>query len=58
MSGCAREQVLFGGRLSPGPGNFVERAMLRKTPEDKRDARDFDAVAAWARSIASWLRHA
>lgn len=44
--------------MSPEPGNFVERAMLRKTPEDKRDARDFDAVAAWARSIASWLRHA
>jgi hypothetical protein len=32
--------------------------MLKKTPEDKRDARDFGAVAAWARSIASELRHA
>jgi menaquinone-dependent protoporphyrinogen oxidase len=54
----ARDQVVFGGRVPPEPGNFVERAMLKKTPEDKRDARDFGAVAAWARSIASELRHA
>ena len=48
----ARDQVVFGGRVPPDPGNFMERAMLKKTPEDKRDARDFEAIESWARGIA------
>jgi menaquinone-dependent protoporphyrinogen oxidase len=52
----ARDQVVFGGRIPPEPGNFMERSMLKKTPEDKRDARDFEAIAAWARRIAEELR--
>jgi menaquinone-dependent protoporphyrinogen oxidase len=52
----ARDQVVFGGRVPPEPSNFMERSMLRKTPEDKRDARDFEAIAAWARGIADELR--
>jgi menaquinone-dependent protoporphyrinogen oxidase len=52
----ARDQVVFGGRVPPDPGNFMERSMLKRTPEDKRDARDFDAIADWARGIAAALR--
>lgn len=52
---AARDQVVFGGRLPSDPRNFMERSMLRNTPEDKRDARDFEAIAAWARRIAAEL---
>ena len=52
----ARDQVVFGGRVPPDPGNFMERGMLKNTPEDKRDARDFDAIGAWAAGIAEQLR--
>jgi menaquinone-dependent protoporphyrinogen oxidase len=51
----ARDQVVFGGRLPPQATNFMERAMLKNTPEDKRDARDFEAVVRWARQIGSQL---
>ena len=52
----ARDQVVFGGRIPPEPTNFMERSMLKNTPEDKRDARDFEAISAWARGIAEELR--
>jgi menaquinone-dependent protoporphyrinogen oxidase len=48
----AREHVMFGGRVPPDPGNFVERAMLKNTPPDQRDARDWPAIEAWARGVA------
>ena len=48
--------VLFGGRVPLQPKNLVERAMLRNTPEDKRDARDWDAIEAWAAGIAVALQ--
>lgn len=51
----AREHVVFGGRVPLEPTNFVERAMARDTPEDKRDLRDWDEIAAWARRIAAEL---
>jgi|tagenome__1003787_1003787.scaffolds.fasta_scaffold20850101_3 menaquinone-dependent protoporphyrinogen oxidase len=50
---AAPSHVLFGGRVSLQPKNMVERAMLRNTPEDKRDARDWDAIEAWAAEIAA-----
>ena len=34
------------------PGNFVERAMLKNTPPERRDARDWPAIEAWARGVA------
>ena len=49
----AREHVMFGGRVPPDPGNFVERAMLKNTPPGRRDARDWPAIEAWARGVAS-----
>jgi menaquinone-dependent protoporphyrinogen oxidase len=48
----AREHVIFGGRVPPEPGNFVERTMLKNTPPEKRDARDWPAIEAWARGVA------
>lgn len=48
----ARDHVTFHGRLPDKPGNFVERSMVSATPEDKRDARDWPAIRAWAHSIA------
>jgi menaquinone-dependent protoporphyrinogen oxidase len=49
----AREHVMFGGRVPQDPANFVERAMLKNTPPDKRDARDWEAIEAWARGVAA-----
>jgi len=48
-----RDHVIFGGRVPQDPGNFVERAMLRDTPPEVQDRRDFDAIRAWARQIAA-----
>lgn len=47
----ARDQAVFGGRVPPDPANFMERRMLRDTPEDKRDARNFEAIGAWAHEV-------
>jgi menaquinone-dependent protoporphyrinogen oxidase len=49
----AREHVMFGGRMPTDPGNFVERAMLKNTPPERRDARDWPAIEEWARGVAS-----
>ncbi len=51
----ARDQVVFGGRLPSHPRNFMERAMLKNVPEDKRDRRDFGVIGAWAHGIADQL---
>jgi menaquinone-dependent protoporphyrinogen oxidase len=46
-----REHVVFGGRLPLEPSNLVESAMVRSSPPDARDLRDWDAIRAWARTI-------
>jgi len=48
----AREHVMLGGRVPSEPSNFVERAIVKKTPPEERDARDWPAIEAWARSVA------
>ncbi len=48
----ARDHVVFGGRVPADPGNFVERAMTRNTPEEFADLRDWEEIRAWARAIA------
>jgi menaquinone-dependent protoporphyrinogen oxidase len=47
-----RDHIIFGGRVPQDPGNLIERAMLRNTPPDQRDRRDFDAIRSWAREVA------
>ena len=49
----AREHVMFGGRVPTDPRNFVERAMVKNTPPERRDARDWPAIEEWARGVAS-----
>jgi menaquinone-dependent protoporphyrinogen oxidase len=51
----AREHVMFGGRVPADPGNFIERAMAKNTPAERRDARDWPAIEAWARDVAEQL---
>ena len=51
----ARECVTFGGRLPLSPSNFMERSMLKNTPPEKRDARDWGAIRDWADSITETL---
>ena len=51
----ARGHVIFGGRLPMEPHSFIERAMVAKTPPELRDARDWDAIESWARSVADQL---
>jgi menaquinone-dependent protoporphyrinogen oxidase len=48
-----RDHVIFGGRVPQHPGNFVERAMLKDTPRELQDRRNFDEIRAWARQIAA-----
>jgi menaquinone-dependent protoporphyrinogen oxidase len=47
-----RDHVVFGGRLPVEPKGFVQKAMVRDTPEEARDIRDFDAIRKWAAGIA------
>ncbi|TDN91442.1 flavodoxin domain-containing protein [Microbacterium sp. BK668] len=50
-----REHVVFGGRLPEHPGNFVESAMVRNTPPDERDNRDWDRIREWTQGVATAL---
>jgi menaquinone-dependent protoporphyrinogen oxidase len=52
----ARDHAIFGGRLPLEPGNFIEKAMVRDTPPEQRDLRDWDEIGAWADSIGTALR--
>ena len=52
----ARDHVIFGGRLPLEPGNFMERAMVRDTPPEHRDLRDWDEIRGWADRIGAELR--
>lgn len=48
-----QDHVVFGGRVPQAPRNFVERAMLKSTPADQQDRRDFVEIRRWAAAIAS-----
>lgn len=50
-----REHVVFGGRLPEDPHGFIESAMVRNTPAESRDARDWGRIRAWASTIAEAL---
>lgn len=51
----ARGHVVFGGRLPAEPHTFVERAMVRNTPPQYRDRRDWDEIRDWAEGVAAQL---
>ncbi|MBM7505427.1 flavodoxin domain-containing protein [Agromyces aurantiacus] len=50
-----REHVVFGGRLPEEPDGFIEKAMVRNTPEQFQDRRDWDEIRGWADRIADQL---
>ncbi len=54
----AREHVVFGGRVPQQPHNFMERSMVRNTPPEFADRRDWEEIADWAASIARSLEAA
>jgi menaquinone-dependent protoporphyrinogen oxidase len=58
LNARCREHVLFGGRAAVEPSNPMERAMVKGTPPDKRDRRDWPAIDAWAVGIADALQPA
>jgi menaquinone-dependent protoporphyrinogen oxidase len=51
----ARDHVAFGGRLPDEPGGLMERAMVKGTPEEFRDRRDWDRIREWGEEVASEL---
>jgi menaquinone-dependent protoporphyrinogen oxidase len=52
---CAQGHATFGGRLGPDAPGFIAGAMAKKMAGDYRD---FDAIRAWAGTIAPALRRA
>ncbi|WP_141933006.1 flavodoxin domain-containing protein [Microbacterium sp. SLBN-146] len=50
-----RGHVVFGGRLPLEPHGFVEAAMVRNTPGENHDARDWAQIRAWATTVAEEL---
>ncbi|MEZ5075972.1 MAG: flavodoxin domain-containing protein [Solirubrobacterales bacterium] len=48
----ARGHVVFGGAMPKEPQGFVEKAMVRSTPEELRDRRDWDEIRTWAEGVA------
>ncbi len=51
----AREHVVFGGRVPVDPRNFIERVMVKNTPAEFADRRNWEEIAAWAARIAAQL---
>jgi menaquinone-dependent protoporphyrinogen oxidase len=50
----ARDHMVFGGKVDEDRG-FIRKKMAQNMPEEARDRRDWDAIAAWAAEIASAL---
>jgi menaquinone-dependent protoporphyrinogen oxidase len=57
-SAGVRGHVVFGGRLPTDPHGFVENAMVKNTPVELQDARDWTAIRAWADEVAQQLQPA
>jgi menaquinone-dependent protoporphyrinogen oxidase len=53
-----RDHVVFGGRLPLEPSGFIEKAMVRDTPAEFADLRDWEQIRAWASGIAAAVRGA
>lgn len=57
-SAGVRGHMVFAGRVPPDPEGFVEKSMLKNTPEQFRDLRDWDAIRRWADEVADQLQQA
>lgn len=51
----ARGHVVFGGAMPRDPQGFIEKSMVRNTPEQYRDRRDWAEIRAWADGVAAEL---
>jgi menaquinone-dependent protoporphyrinogen oxidase len=52
----ARDHTVFGGRLPVEPAGFLEKAMVRDTPPEVADLRDWEQIRGWAAGIAAALQ--
>ncbi|HUA49881.1 MAG TPA: hypothetical protein VMA77_31910, partial [Solirubrobacteraceae bacterium] len=50
----AHEHAVFGGMVAEDAG-LIRKKMARRIPPELRDRRDWDAIDAWAQSIAAVL---
>ncbi|MFW0792198.1 flavodoxin domain-containing protein [Gordonia sp. CPCC 205515] len=53
-----RGHTVFGGRIPTDPHGFVEKSMAKNTPEELRDARNWDVIRQWADGVAAELTSA
>jgi menaquinone-dependent protoporphyrinogen oxidase len=53
-----RDVVVFHGAIDKGDLNFIERFMIKNVKAPIGDFRDWDAITAWATSIADALKAA
>lgn len=51
-----RDVTVFHGAMDPNRLNFIEKWMIKQVNAPTGDFRDWDAVAAWATSIAEALK--
>jgi menaquinone-dependent protoporphyrinogen oxidase len=51
----AREHVVFGGRLPSTPHGPLEHALVKRTPKQYRDRREWAEIREWAARIAEAL---
>jgi len=49
----AKDHVIFGGRLPVEPSSFIEKAMVKNTPPEQRDLRDWQQIRSWAARIGA-----
>jgi len=54
----AREHVVFGGRLPVNPRGSIEHAMVKNTPREYHDRRDWDEIRNDAQPLGSPECHA
>ncbi len=50
-----RDVVVFHGNVDTGKLNFIERRMMKMVEAQTGDFRDWEAIQAWAKSIAEGL---
>jgi menaquinone-dependent protoporphyrinogen oxidase len=50
-----RSVTVFHGAITMNKLNFLERAMMKRMPDQQGDSRDWNAIDAWAKQIAAEL---
>jgi menaquinone-dependent protoporphyrinogen oxidase len=53
-----RGHVVFGGRVPLEPRGPMERSLIRNTPSEFHDRRNWDEIRAWAAEVGSQTRAA